>query len=190
MTSTTTDQSATDQRPTSSAVEREDLIAALAHARFYLRLTTRDLTDDQVRLRTTVSAFSLGGVVKHVTEVERGWAGFLTAGRAALANKDGQDFIDWTEEDYVELRQSEVLAPEETLVDVLADHERAAAATDATIRELDTLDTVHPLPRAPWPMDEAWSARRAIVHILAETTQHAGHADIIREALDGAKSMG
>ena len=188
MTTQTTDHGhAPDQA--SSAVEREDLIAALAHARHYLRFTTRDLTDDQVRLRTTVSAFCLGGVIKHVTEVERGWTAFLTDGAVALA-KDGKDFIDWTEEDYAELRQTEIMGPEETLADVLAEHERVAAATDATIRTLDTLDTVYPLPKTPWPMDEAWSVRRAILHILAETTQHAGHADIIRESLDGAKSMG
>ncbi|MGH7751114.1 MAG: DUF664 domain-containing protein, partial [Candidatus Dormibacteria bacterium] len=35
-----------------------------------------------------------------------------------------------------------------------------------------------------------WTVRRALVHILAEIAQHAGHADIIREALDGAKTMG
>jgi hypothetical protein len=35
-----------------------------------------------------------------------------------------------------------------------------------------------------------WSARRTLLHMIAETAQHAGHADIIREALDGSKSMG
>lgn len=184
----------TDQRnapgQASSAVEREDLIAALAHARFYLRFTTRNLTDDQVRQRTTVSAFCLGGVIKHVTGVERSWAEFLVRGKAVMANKDGKDFIDWTEEDYAEMADADRMRPEETLAEILAEHERAAAATDATIRELDSLDAVQLLPRAPWPMDEAWSARRVILHILAETTQHAGHADIIRESLDGAKSMG
>ncbi|WP_147915692.1 DinB family protein [Ruania zhangjianzhongii] len=189
MTTQTTDHgTAVDQA--SSAVERADLLAALAHARFYLRFTTRDLTDDQARMRTTASAFTLAGVIKHVTEVERGWAEFLVRGKAAMANKDGKDFIDWSAEDFTELRQSEVMGPEETLADVLAEHERVAAATDATIRGLGSLDTAYPLPKAPWPMDEAWSLRRTILHILAETTQHAGHADIIRESLDGAKSMG
>src|SRR5699024_9912896 len=82
------------------------------------------------------------------------------------------------------------MQPEDTLAGILAEHERAAAATDARIRELPTRDTVRELPKAPWPMDAEWSARRAILHILAETTQHAGHADIIGEALDGAKSLG
>ena len=48
-----------------------------------------------------------------------------------------------------------------------------------------------PLPEAPWYEPGAnWSARRVLLHIIAETSQHAGHADIIREALDGAKTMG
>ena len=47
------------------------------------------------------------------------------------------------------------------------------------------------LPEAPWfTPGESWSARRVLLHIIAETAQHAGHADIIRESLDGAKSMG
>lgn len=196
MTSTTETQThptsahgATDQIPASSAVEREDLIAALAHARHFLRYTTRDLTEEQVRQRTTPSAFCLGDIIKHLTEVERSWSDFLVAGKAALA-KDGRDFIDWTPEEFAELGAEATMQPEDTLVGVLAEHERAAAATDARIRELPTLDTVRELPKTPWPMDAEWSARRAILHILAETTQHAGHADIIREALDGAKSMG
>ncbi|MFB9852613.1 DUF664 domain-containing protein [Micromonospora andamanensis] len=56
---------------------------------------------------------------------------------------------------------------------------------------LPDLDADHPLPEAPWFEPGArWSARRVLLHILAETSQHAGHADIIRETIDGAKSMG
>ncbi|MEP6625690.1 MAG: DUF664 domain-containing protein, partial [Acidimicrobiia bacterium] len=54
-----------------------------------------------------------------------------------------------------------------------------------------TLDADHALPEAPWFEPGArWSARRTLLHIIAETAQHAGHADIIREAIDGAKTMG
>ncbi|MFH4233526.1 DUF664 domain-containing protein, partial [Acinetobacter baumannii] len=60
---------------------------------------------------------------------------------------------------------------------------------DALLAEID-LDTVHELPRAPWFVDTHWSVRRTLLHIIGETTQHAGHADIIREALDGQKTMG
>ena len=44
----------------------------------------------------------------------------------------------------------------------------------------------HPLPDAPWfEQGASWSARRVLVHVIAETAQHAGHADIIRETIDG-----
>ena len=53
-----------------------------------------------------------------------------------------------------------------------------------------SLNAGHPLPKAPWfQPGESWSARQVLLHIIAETAQHAGHADIIRESLDGAKSM-
>lgn len=61
---------------------------------------------------------------------------------------------------------------------------------DALVRRVD-LDAGHPLPEAPWfPRDTVRSARRVFVHIIAETAQHAGHADILRESIDGARTMG
>ena len=74
---------------------------------------------------------------------------------------------------------------------ILADYEKVARRTDELVTSLPDLDLAHPLPNAPWfPPGEKRSARRVFLHIIAETTQHAGHADIIRESLDGAKSMG
>jgi hypothetical protein len=53
------------------------------------------------------------------------------------------------------------------------------------------LDAEHALPSAPWfEPGKAYSARRVFLHLIAETSQHAGHADVIREAIDGAKTMG
>jgi hypothetical protein len=59
------------------------------------------------------------------------------------------------------------------------------------VQTLPSLDRSHELPPAPWfPPGTAWSARRVFLHIIAETAQHAGHADILRESIDGAKTMG
>jgi hypothetical protein len=56
---------------------------------------------------------------------------------------------------------------------------------------LPSLDLAHLLPDAPWfPPGTRWTARRVLLHVIGETAQHAGHADIIRESLDGAKTMG
>jgi Protein of unknown function (DUF664) len=66
-----------------------------------------------------------------------------------------------------------------------------AVRTDQLVASLPSLDMSHPLPEAPWsPPGAHRSARRVFMHIVAETAQHSGHADILREALDGQKTMG
>jgi Protein of unknown function (DUF664) len=178
--------SGTTGGPTTITGERADLLAALAHARHFLRFTVRDLGDEQATLRTTVSELTLGGLVKHVTAVERNWSSFIAHGPSVKA-----DFTAMTEADYAAWADGFRLLPGETLAGVLADYEAAARETDELVASLPDLDASHELPPAPWnPPGERWSARRTLLHIASETAQHAGHADIIREALDGAKSMG
>jgi uncharacterized protein DUF664 len=166
--------------------ERADLLAALAKSRHFLRFTTRDLDDEQARQRTTVSELTLGGLIKHVTAVERNWASFIVHGPAAAP-----DFSAMTEADFEIWAEGFRLLPGETLAGVLAEYAEVAKRTDELVATLPDLDADHPLPPAPWnPPGERWSARRTLLHIASETAQHAGHADIIRESLDGAKSMG
>jgi hypothetical protein len=82
------------------------------------------------------------------------------------------------------------LAPGETLAAVLADYDGVAARTDELVGTLD-LDADHLLPEAPWfEPGLRWSVRRVFLHVIAETAQHAGHADILRESIDGQKTMG
>jgi uncharacterized damage-inducible protein DinB len=167
-------------------VERADLLAALAKNRHFLRFTTRGLTDEQAGQRTTVSELCLAGLIKHVTSAERGWVNFIVAGTTAM-----KDFTAMTEEDYARRADDFRLLPGETLADVLAGYAEVARLTDDVVATLPSLDAAHPLPKAPWyEPGQSWSARRVLLHIIAETAQHAGHADIIRESLDGAKSMG
>ncbi len=79
----------------------------------------------------------------------------------------------------------------DTLAGLLAQYDQVAAQTDELVRTLPDLDAAQPLPDAPWfEAGASWSARRVLLHIIAETAQHAGHADILREAIDGAKTMG
>jgi uncharacterized protein DUF664 len=166
--------------------ERADLLAALAKPRHFLRFTTRDLDDEQARQRTTVSELTLGGLIKHVTAVEQNWADFIVHGPSVAP-----DFSAMTEADYENWANGFRLLPEETLAGVLATYAEVAERTDKLVATLPDLNADHPLPPAPWnPPGERWSARRTLLHIAAETAQHAGHADIIRESLDGAKSMG
>jgi hypothetical protein len=78
----------------------------------------------------------------------------------------------------------------ETLAHWMSAYALAAAETDAYVRSLPSLDVEVELPMTPWspPEPQFWSARRIVLHLIHETAQHAGHADIIRESLDGASS--
>lgn len=163
--------------------ERADLLETLGKHRYFLRYTVRDLTDEQAALRTTVSELCLGGLIKHVAFTERQWIDFILEGPSAMGNWDESSMADW----------SEVFSmlEGETLTGLLDEYEQVARRTDELVATLPDLDISHPLPEAPWFEPGArWSARRVLLHVVAETAQHAGHADIIRESLDGAKSMG
>jgi hypothetical protein len=115
--------------------------------------------------------------------MERRWVNFLDEGPAAFGSFDA--------EAYAAHAASFRVEPGDTLEGLLAEYAAVAAHTDAVIAALPDLDATHALPVTPWwPEGTAWSARRVVAHILAETSQHAGHADIIREAIDGQKTMG
>jgi hypothetical protein len=164
--------------------ERADLAETLAKHRNFLRFTTRDMSDEQAALRATVSELCLGGIVKHVTAVERQWARFIVEGPVAMGRWDEagrmQAWLDGFR-----------MLPGETLAGLLDDYVAAARRTDDLVATLPDLDASQPLPEAPWYEPGArWSARHVLLHVIAETAQHAGHADIIREAIDGGKTMG
>jgi len=164
--------------------ERADLLETLAKHRFFLRFPARDLSDEQARQCTTASELTIGGLIKHVTFCERGWARFIVAGPSGLPSAEDPEAL-------AAHADSFRLRADETLAGALAAYDEVAAATDELVRTLPDLDVSHPLPPAPWFAPGArWSARRVLLHVIAETAQHAGHADIVREALDGARSMG
>jgi uncharacterized damage-inducible protein DinB len=163
--------------------ERADLLETLATHRYFLRFTLRDLTDEQATQRTTASELCLGGLLKHVTLTERQWVSFIVDGPSAMSPQGEDAPADWA--------GGFRMLEQETLAGLLEQYEQVARRTDELVATLPDLDLSHPLPEAPWFKPGArWSARRVLLHVIAETAQHAGHADIIRESLDGAKSMG
>lgn len=161
-------------------LERASLLEALGQQRYFFLHTVEGLTDDQARLAPTASELCLGGLVKHVALTERGWTDFVEGG--AMAGGDDADY---------EAREREFrLLPDETLEGVVALYREVAAHTDELIRTVD-LASDHALPPAPWfTPGERRSARRVFAHILSELAHHTGHADILRESIDGQKSMG
>ncbi|MDF1606548.1 DUF664 domain-containing protein [Nocardioides sp. YIM 152315] len=129
--------------------------------------------------------------MKHVAAVEREWADFVVNGPTQLPPVDWEE-SDWSNPpaDVLDYQNGFRMVGDETLDSLLAADDEVAAATDKLV-ETVYLDRRHPLPEAPWSEPGAtWSARRTFLHIVAETAQHAGDAGIIRETIDGQKSMG
>ncbi|MET7879602.1 DinB family protein [Micromonospora sp. DT68] len=158
--------------------ERADLLQSLRRHRGFLLQTVDGLTDEQAATRTTVSELCLGGLVKHVATTEERWMRFAVGGAEEMQREP----VDW-------VGQFE-MAPDETLAGLVERFHAVSSRTDDLIGTLD-LDAAHPLPEAPWfEPGAAWTVRRVLLHLIAETSQHAGHADILREAIDGAKTMG
>ena len=173
----------------SASGERADILETLRTHRYFLRHTVEGLSDEQARLSPTASELTLGGLIKHVAATESSWVDFIERGTEAMAMPEGE--FDPNSELAQEWANEFKLLPDETLADILARYERVAARTDALVESLPDLDLSHPLPPAPWFAPGATrSARRVFLHIVAETAQHSGHADIIRETIDGQKTMG
>ena len=81
-----------------------------------------------------------------------------------------------------------IVDPADTVAGLVADLEAAGRETEAAIRSVGLDDEV-PVPKGvPWfPADiDAWSVRWVVLHLVEELARHAGHADMVREAIDGA----
>ncbi|WP_346133547.1 DinB family protein [Lentzea roselyniae] len=153
--------------------EHDELLHMLNEQRRMLRITMRGLTAADAVKRTTVSELTLGGVLKHLTRGELGYTHILTEqpGMPDGILDTGQ-YV-WDGDSFEEL---------------LAAYAEAGRATDAAVRAAD-LDKLVPMPPAPWdPNPEPWTIRRIVLRVFQETAHHSGHADIIREALDGAST--
>ena len=160
------------------ADEREQLLAYLAQQRDGLRFAAFGLTDEQARLTPTAGTLSVGGLVKHAALNERHWMDMVVGHDRGLSEQERMD-------QYVNGFR---LVEGETLAGTLATFAEVAAETEARVRGLD-LDHPVPVPKGvPWfPQDlDAWSLRWVLLHLIEETARHAGHADIVRESIDGA----
>ena len=148
--------------------EKEPLWAALDRHRDVVLWKLADLDEEQLRRVVVPSGTSLLGLVKHLAAVEYGWF-CKTFGRQA------EPFPFDDDDPEADLR----VEPSDKTADLLAFYQRARAAADQVISELD-MDT---LGRAWW--GDQVSMRWVLIHMIEETARHAGHMDIVRELIDG-----
>ncbi|ADG77275.1 DinB family protein [Tsukamurella paurometabola] len=159
--------------------ERDGLRGFIAQQLDGLRHTSYGLTEEQIRLSPARSALTIGGLLKHVTVSVGGWVEKIEAA-------PGEPPLD------VEAQQAAygsdfVVNDGDTLESILAAYDAVAGRALAAAESAD-LDGFVPTPKAPWfPPDlDGWTVRWVLLHIIEEVGRHAGHADIIREQIDGA----
>lgn len=169
--------------------ERDAIRGFLAHQQDAFLAVAHGLTDEQARCTPTVSRLSVGGLLKHVTAVQRSWIEKVTAAphQAAADPRSPEQQAKAFEDDFV-------MRPDETLAGIVNSFSHQNAMTLRVVASAD-LDAAVPVPSAPWfPVDvTAWSVRWVLLHLVSELARHAGHADIIRESVDGrtmAESVG
>ncbi|MCO1654844.1 DinB family protein [Pseudonocardia humida] len=148
--------------PRTAADERSTLVGFLDYLRSAIAAKAEGVPEPQVRAAGVPSGTNLLGLVKHLTAVERFY--FL-----------GEDVADWA--------GTMRATPEETVDRVLAAYRDAIARANEVIGTYS--DLALPAPR-PSRRASAPSMRWLLVHMIEETGRHAGHADILREQIDGS----
>jgi uncharacterized damage-inducible protein DinB len=141
------------------------------------------LTDEQARSAPSVSALSVGGLIKHVTGMQRTWMARVAAAPGAPPKDDRP-----REQIAKEFAEQHVMCQDESLQGLLRAFE-AQNAKSLRLVEMADLDAQVPVPQdIPYfPKDQKpWSVRWVILHVINELARHAGHADIVRETIDGA----
>ena len=165
------------------ADERQALRDYLFQQQYAFHAMAFGLTDEQARSTPSVSALSIGALVKHATGCQRSWMA-----RVAAAPEPPPADERPMEERQAEYADEFTMRPDETLASLL---EAFTAQSAETLRIVETadLDAAVPVPRdAPWfPKDvDAWSVRWVVFHMIEELARHAGQGDVIRESIDGA----
>lgn len=153
--------------------ERETLIEIWGDQRRSLLVTVDGISEDQARATGPVGTLTLGGLIKHLALFEEYWI-------ATILAADPEAEFD------VDLEERYRMSADETFADWLDTYRRQAQLTDEFIATVPDLDAVIPIPIAPWaPVRQHHTVRRILLHMFRETAHHSGHADLIRESIDG-----
>jgi uncharacterized damage-inducible protein DinB len=161
--------------------ESDGLLAFLEQQRRAVRNSCFGLSEEQSRRQPTPSSLSLGGLVKHLTYGERTWIDRVE-GRGPEQDGDPGSAM-------AEYFGTFQLSDDETLGGTLSEYAAVAAETDRIVGNIHDLARRVEITPEPWlPDPEGCTVRWVVLHLVEETARHAGHADILREALDGGMS--
>lgn len=143
-----------------------------------LRTTVVGLTDEQAHSTPSASVLNLTGLLRHCAQVAVQWSS-----GAAAAPDVAQVPAEFADDEFLDAS----IANEDSLADTLAYFDRYVAFAAEQLAAATDLDAQVPVPPAPWFPEDlgSWDARWVIAHIIEEVTRHLGHADIIRESIDG-----
>ena len=168
--------------PATHPTEKDTLLEWIDDALVNARSVVHGLTADQLRARpVSSSALTLGWLLLHIGEVADTWLARAAAGPDALDT--GRTLV----EDHEWAASVNRVDPHATTEDVLAAYDRRCAAGLEHLRAAD-LDAVVPVPEEMhWfpPGLPPFNGRWVALHVLNEVARHSGHADILREAIDG-----
>ena len=158
---------------------KADLHRYLQTAREALLWKLEGLSEYDVRRPMTGTGTNLLGIVKHVASVELGYFG-------ETFERPSGESLPWLAEDSEDNADMWATA-DESRADVIALYHRSWVHCDATIEALD----LEAPGRVPWWPDERSQVtlHQILIHLIAETNRHAGHADIVRELIDGASGL-
>ena len=165
-----TDPRHTDRSPVG---ERETLVDYLRHYRLTLELKCEGLDAEQLARRSVPpSTMSLLGLVRHMARVEHSWF------RRVMQHQEGLPRLYWSEED-----------PDLDFTGAVADPEVVQEAWRSWRREVEHavsyVDSVDSLGVEGSHRDGRIALREVLVHMIEEYARHAGHADLLRECIDG-----
>ncbi|HZN13604.1 MAG TPA: DinB family protein [Acidimicrobiales bacterium] len=161
--------------------EKGALLSFLNQQRDAVRASVGGLTDEQASTSPSVSQLSLAGLLKHVIRCEWGWM----VETVARSDEAPPFALDGNYEDGFRMTNGE------TVADLLRQYDVVAARTEEIVAGIEDLGTTFPAPKFEWFPTEGleWSPRWVLLHLIEEVGRHAGHADIIRETLDGTQAF-
>ena len=161
-----------------AATEQENLTGYLSMQLDAFHALAHGLSDAQAAATPSASAFSIGGLIRHVTVVTANWVDGVTHAPGHAPAAEIERRIAESERGFV---------AGDSLAAALKEYDDVCGRALDAARRTDP-DTPVPVPDAPWfPKDvEHWSVRWVWGHLVQELARHAGHGDIIRETLDGA----